>query len=109
MYSVATAKFFSALGIEDFPVFALVAEGSLGVLTCLRWPSAQYVKMLEANARSFDIATPIGAFHFATFLCLLATEYADEVGRKLEEVKGDFIRKYKNSDPSLRWNMKQQI
>lgn len=34
MYGIATAKFLSVLGIEDFPVFTLVTEGSLGVVTC---------------------------------------------------------------------------
>jgi hypothetical protein len=34
MYAVAMVKFLAAIGIKKFPVFTLITEGSIGVVTC---------------------------------------------------------------------------
>ncbi|KAJ7224969.1 hypothetical protein B0H12DRAFT_1328780 [Mycena haematopus] len=72
MYLVSMVAFYTALGVEDFPFFALVTSGKAGAIL-MAWKSSKHAKtyLIERNVRTFDISSPIQAFHFATFLLRL--------------------------------------
>jgi len=113
MYSTASVKFLAALGITDFPVFSLVTEGCIGVVTCT-WlerdrDELECTYIAERDARAFDISTPIGAFHYATFLCMVATRHALALKEELEKKKEDFYCRFGEGHESTRWTMTDQV
>ncbi|KAJ7263684.1 hypothetical protein B0H12DRAFT_1217397 [Mycena haematopus] len=87
MYLVSMIAFYTALGIEDYPFFALVTSGKMGAIL-MAWKSSKHARthLIERNVRTFDISSPIQAFHFATFLLRLRddqTKLKDLVKSKL--------------------------
>ncbi|KAJ7645789.1 hypothetical protein B0H17DRAFT_1215917 [Mycena rosella] len=72
MYLVSMVAFYSALGVDDYPFFALVTSGKVGAIL-MAWKSSKHDRtyLIERNVRNFDISSPIQAFHFATFLLRL--------------------------------------
>ncbi|KAJ7714769.1 hypothetical protein DFH07DRAFT_863228 [Mycena maculata] len=72
MYLTSMVAFYTTLGVEDYPFFALVTSGKVGAIL-MAWKSSEHCRtyLIERNVRSFDISSPIQAFHFATFLLRL--------------------------------------
>ncbi|KAJ7248848.1 hypothetical protein B0H12DRAFT_1234838 [Mycena haematopus] len=72
MYLVSMVAFYTALGVDDYPFFALVTSGKTGAIL-MAWKSSKHGRtyLIERNVRTFDISSPIQAFHFATFLLRL--------------------------------------
>ncbi|EPQ57658.1 hypothetical protein GLOTRDRAFT_137917 [Gloeophyllum trabeum ATCC 11539] len=124
MYTVAASKFLANLGIYDFPVFGLVTDGTLGAVSCTYTTDAdtsrggskssykdnvsvEFTYVAEADAHVFDISTPLGAFHFSTFLCMLAEVHARTLNEKLADVKERLEAMCRDDDPRLVWNAEQ--
>ncbi|EPQ59865.1 hypothetical protein GLOTRDRAFT_126158 [Gloeophyllum trabeum ATCC 11539] len=121
MYAVTASKFLAHLGIYDFPTFGVVTNGALGAVTCTYTSRArdgtaspkdpEITRVVEARARLFNLAHPLGAFHFATFLCMVAHDHAAELRKRLEEVEGDFKAEFHaqaRAGRSLVWSRDMQ-
>jgi len=130
MYCVAGVSFLKALGITGYPVFGLVTSGTIGkVILC--WhsekqkvnlstvfhlhsdgdPTQQRIYLLERNVRTFDIAVPLQAFQFATFVLRLA-KYGKEVKDQLmvgENLKVKFYKLARSASDELQWTKEHQF
>ncbi|KZT20948.1 hypothetical protein NEOLEDRAFT_1244908 [Neolentinus lepideus HHB14362 ss-1] len=123
LYTVAGSKFLAHLGVYDFPVFGLVTDGARGAVSCTytsppekkegarstKAPLLETTRVTEGNARIFDISTPLGAFHFSTFLCMLVKEHAPLLEERLNRVRKEFQSRCLAKDPSLLWSMTLQL
>ncbi|KAI0066302.1 hypothetical protein BV25DRAFT_1821229 [Artomyces pyxidatus] len=115
MHMTATVKFLAALGVVRFPVFGVLATGTEAAVVCA-WtvdelPPQEHVEpvhILERNGRSYDIATPLGAFNFLTFLGYLRFVHAKELVRRVEAVKEAFLEKLERGDEAVKWTMADQ-
>ncbi|EPQ57881.1 hypothetical protein GLOTRDRAFT_21349, partial [Gloeophyllum trabeum ATCC 11539] len=57
---------------------------------------------------SFDISSPLGAFHYATFCCLVATTFADALKNEFEAARDSFLEMRKKQGKALQWSMEHQ-
>ncbi|KAF8075836.1 hypothetical protein FPV67DRAFT_1469446 [Lyophyllum atratum] len=113
MYAIACTKFYAALGSYGIPVFTIITEGPIAVITVTYgeiWeehpfdrkkydgsnigkegglqqpvPKPTKVHIVERNVVSYDISNPLGILNFATFLIKLRIEHAPNI---LKEVGG---------------------
>ncbi|KAF8075828.1 hypothetical protein FPV67DRAFT_1664153 [Lyophyllum atratum] len=113
MYAIACTKFYAALGIYGMPVYTIITEGPIAVITVtygeewedhpfdrkkydvsnvgkeggLPQPASKPTKVhiIERNVVSYDISKPLGILNFATFLIQLRIEHAPHI---LDEVGG---------------------
>ncbi|KAF7336048.1 hypothetical protein MSAN_02318600 [Mycena sanguinolenta] len=77
MYLVSVVAFYSAIGIEDYPFYSVVTSGTLGaVIMAWKSPKNKVIYLMDRNVTTFNIAIPIEAFHFATFLLRLHDDRA---------------------------------
>ncbi|GBE87639.1 hypothetical protein SCP_1103160 [Sparassis crispa] len=93
-YCVASVTFLAALGIEGYPVFTLITNGKVGAVL-LSWQSQgkkKKIYIIERNVCTFDLADPLQAFHFATFLVRLRRQHR-ELKALFEKEKANFRRK----------------
>jgi len=110
LYTVAASQFFAHLGILDFPTFGLITDGALGATTCTyttaggKQPSKEVTYVAEANGQIFDLSSPLGAFHFCTFLCMILTRHATALGSRLNAVKDQFQERCRRQNPDEPWN-----
>lgn len=127
MYTVAASKFLAHLGICEFPTFGLIGTGSIGAVTCTyTMPAPAQVRsntsgatieqtddleityVVEAGARLFDLSTPIGVFHFSTFLCMLLHDHAKDMKAKLAEARPDFHTMCRDEGQKVVWTRDMQ-
>ncbi|KAK7054038.1 hypothetical protein R3P38DRAFT_2854128 [Favolaschia claudopus] len=75
LYLIALISYYAALDILDRPFYVLVTNGPKGALL-MGWKSmgSERIYVVERNVVQFDISTPLGAYHFATFLLRLREE-----------------------------------
>lgn len=59
---------------------------------------------MEWNVHSFDIAEPLSAYHFTTFLARLATH-----STKLESLYADVQRRTNVGETNMAWAKKDQL
>ncbi|KAH9929306.1 hypothetical protein B0H21DRAFT_700160, partial [Amylocystis lapponica] len=90
IYSVAAVKFLEDIGITDFPVFSALTDGPKVSLPSA-WLTDEIVHIFERNTQSFDISTPLGAWHYATVLCRIAVVQARKLRERYEEVREEFL------------------
>ncbi|KAJ6580310.1 hypothetical protein B0H10DRAFT_1962594, partial [Mycena sp. CBHHK59/15] len=85
MYLASLVAFYSALGIDDYPFYGLVACGKVGSLL-MAWKSSTHKQtyLVEHNVCKFDITVPIEAFQFATFLLRLRDDQ-QRLKKRVEE------------------------
>ncbi|KAJ7831584.1 hypothetical protein B0H14DRAFT_1180907 [Mycena olivaceomarginata] len=89
MYLVSVVSFYSsALGISNFPFYCLVTSGALGAVL-MGWHSSKEneIYVLDRNTQTFNIAFPLQAFHFATFLLRLRDNQAELTQRIKDALK----------------------
>ncbi|KAK0434344.1 hypothetical protein EV421DRAFT_1840832 [Armillaria borealis] len=105
MYMVSGVMHLKSLGITRYPVFGLATNGTVGALLCC-WYSKRLdrIFIMDRNIRLFDIASPIQAYHFMTFLLRLR-RWSDEQLKKHQvrilENAGAFL-------PDRTWTRKAQ-
>lgn len=69
-----------------------------------------FIKIVERNARAFDLSDPLDAFNYATFLLMLATEHARKIHEAFKTIEEDFVERCKkNDDQLLNWTMAAQF
>ncbi|KAI0054618.1 hypothetical protein BV25DRAFT_1922523 [Artomyces pyxidatus] len=117
MHLTAAAKFLAALGILDFPVFGVYVRSTLGVIVCA-WKSSTVpaedadipmVHIFEWRCQKCDLATPLGAFNYATFLAYIRCVRAKELVRRFgEDERRVFLEKLERGDDSLEWTSEHQ-
>ncbi|THH09318.1 hypothetical protein EW146_g8714 [Bondarzewia mesenterica] len=93
----------------DTSTGSYVTEGSIGIVTCT-WMTQeeQNTCTLERNARAYDISDPIGAFNFATFLCMLAHVHVPRLRQALDKLKDKFLEDFSENMKTIRWTMEHQ-
>jgi hypothetical protein len=95
MYLVSTVRFLAALGIKGFPVFGLMTSGQIGgIMMAWQSESGNKIYILERNMRLFNLASPIEAFQFATFLVQLQ-DHTDNLKNLFHGCKDEFFKKLK--------------
>ncbi|KAF8912315.1 hypothetical protein CPB85DRAFT_1181636, partial [Mucidula mucida] len=72
LYLVSAVVFLASLGFKKQPVYAVVTDGTVGVVLCC-WHSAESdtIFIMDRNVRSYDISSPIRMYQFATFMIRL--------------------------------------
>ncbi|KAH9933529.1 hypothetical protein B0H21DRAFT_82739 [Amylocystis lapponica] len=100
MYSTAIAQFLHEVGIDDFAIFSLVADGTVGNLA-MSWYSGQdkRIYIMEQCLQAFDISTVSGAYHFATVLARLQ-DHARDLEKKFGTLEKQFYEKVKTLSES---------
>ncbi|PCH44662.1 hypothetical protein WOLCODRAFT_154702 [Wolfiporia cocos MD-104 SS10] len=78
LYSTAAARFLETIGITRQPVFGVMSDGPVAVLTST-WVDGEYVHIFEEHIESFDISTAFGAWHYATVLARIAVKYGPKL------------------------------
>ncbi|KAH9929314.1 hypothetical protein B0H21DRAFT_700154 [Amylocystis lapponica] len=110
MYSVAIARFLEAVGITDFLVFSALSDGPQVLLpgVCVK---EGIVYIFERNTQSFDISTPLGAWHYATVLCRIAVMQSKKLLGRFEEVRDEFLQQVNGEDGKglKEWTLDDQI
>ncbi|GBE90005.1 hypothetical protein SCP_1800270 [Sparassis crispa] len=107
-YCVASVTFLAALGIEGYPVFALVTNGKVGAVL-LSWQSPGMKKkiyIIERNVCTFDLGDPLQAFHFATFLVRLRHQHGQL--KELFEKEKEIFRGKVSAEQFEEWMMTAQ-
>ncbi|KAH9946444.1 hypothetical protein B0H21DRAFT_415957 [Amylocystis lapponica] len=100
MHSTAIAQFLHEVGIDDFGIFSLVADGTVGNLA-MSWYSGQdkRIYIMEQCLQAFDISTVSGAYHFATVLARLQ-DHARDLEKKFGTLEKQFYEKVKTLSES---------
>ena len=66
---------------------------------------AQLMHLFEREAESFDISTPLGAWHYATVLSRLAVMHSEELFQRFSQVQKGLVESLKT--PKDRDNLKK--
>jgi hypothetical protein len=134
-YTVAALKFLAICGIEEFLIFNLYTEGTVGVVQA-GWEEkeARYsvrisdsfpcqclhrmqdiakggTHLLDRNCQAFDISNVLGAFNLAIFLAKLAHQHVPRLLNKFEESKQlDLAKRLREAkDVDLKWKHSHQM
>ncbi|KAI6008102.1 hypothetical protein F5J12DRAFT_936555 [Pisolithus orientalis] len=98
MYLTALVKFLQAMGVMDFPVYGVEANGSVVSLPVAVLQSDEnIVHLFEWLVEKLDISSPLGAWHYATILCKLTTIHAGVLEGKFEDVEKNLIMSLLNN------------
>ncbi|EIW83881.1 hypothetical protein CONPUDRAFT_163146 [Coniophora puteana RWD-64-598 SS2] len=113
MCAASGAAFFGAAGLSNVPVFSLVTNGTQGVLTCA-WAEVydgfQRIRIAERNGVLFDLANPLSAFHFATFLVRLRREHGALLRERLDEhTMARWRERLERGEYETRWTMAHYV
>ncbi|KAK0476391.1 hypothetical protein IW261DRAFT_1609579 [Armillaria novae-zelandiae] len=105
MYTVGGVMHLKSLGISRYPVFGLATNGTVGALLCC-WYSKRLdrIFIMDRNIRLFDIASPIQAYHFMTFLLRLRRWSDEQLNKhqvRISKNTGTFL-------PDHSWSRKAQ-
>ncbi|KAJ6611598.1 hypothetical protein B0H10DRAFT_353035 [Mycena sp. CBHHK59/15] len=105
MYLASLVAFYSALGIDDYPFYGLVAYGKVGSLL-MAWKSSTHKQtyLVEHNVCKFDITVPIEAFQFATFLLRLRDDQ-----QRLKKRVEERLKKGVDRERLRRWTKSAQM
>ncbi|KAJ6578995.1 hypothetical protein B0H10DRAFT_2235989 [Mycena sp. CBHHK59/15] len=105
MYLASLVAFYSALGIDDYPFYGLVACGKVGSLL-MAWKSSTHKQtyLVEHNVCKFDITVPIEAFQFATFLLRLRDDQ-----QRLKKRVEERLKKGVDRERLRRWTKSAQM
>ncbi|KAH7882402.1 hypothetical protein F5I97DRAFT_356980 [Phlebopus sp. FC_14] len=119
MYAVSATAFLANIGITDYPVFTLTADGPIGALG-MAWFSKALKRtfIMERNVVTFDIAQPLGAFHFACTMLKLA-RHSEKLTGEFNRIEDAFYGRLKNEvtvnqdrkvtlGRTLKWTRKSQ-
>ena len=125
-YLVSVVTHLATLGIKGFPVFGLVTSGQVGGVL-MAWKSEvndvrvlttffhtvpvlicvpQKINIIERNIRTYNLTSPIQAFHFASFLLRLR-EHTDTLKGLFDKGKGKFF-KQAEKEQLLKWTHEEQ-
>ncbi|KAK7695414.1 hypothetical protein QCA50_000050 [Cerrena zonata] len=112
LYTTSMVKFLQMLGITDFPVFGVIAEGPVGVVSCAWGENIDEevtTRLADRLLRGFDISTPLGALNYATFLLMISYEHGERLRSKFaDETIQQKVRAWLANDATAaNWNMEQ--
>ncbi|PCH39373.1 hypothetical protein WOLCODRAFT_85527 [Wolfiporia cocos MD-104 SS10] len=107
LYSTAAARFLESVGITRQPVFGIVSDGPVAMLTTT-WVDGEYVHIFEEHTESFDISTAFGAWHYATVLARIAVKYGPKLIQQFKMKREDFIARLNEQTPEMRWRQSHQ-
>ncbi|KAI0045986.1 hypothetical protein FA95DRAFT_1455087, partial [Auriscalpium vulgare] len=89
LYLIASVYFLKALGITDFPVFGLAAEGHRGFLFSAMYltadgppPQNECALIMDRYSMQFSLDNPLEVYHFCVILRRLATRHAADLEAK---------------------------
>ncbi|KAI0940459.1 hypothetical protein AcW1_003650 [Taiwanofungus camphoratus] len=110
LYFTALLRFLEAIGITDYPIYSVLAEGPQATLSSARINDG-VVHIFERHTLSFDISTAIGAWHYATVLCRIAIEQSKELYRRFTQIKDNLVARLQNEelDVHLKWTHAMQV
>ncbi|KAI0039041.1 hypothetical protein FA95DRAFT_1104006 [Auriscalpium vulgare] len=115
MNLTAAVKYLAALDIWNFAVFGLLTKGTAGVVVAA-WavPSTENrpteVHILERSCCAFNLATPLGAFHYATFLSWLQLVHGKNLLEAFDDGKRQaFLERLEKGHESIQWAMRPQL
>ncbi|KAI0037635.1 hypothetical protein FA95DRAFT_1614025, partial [Auriscalpium vulgare] len=124
--------FLVALDVWNFPVFGLITKGAVGIVVAAwaepggeDWDVRLFhifipdldvdagkklcppvVRILERSCCLFDLATPLGAFHYTTFLSWLQDVHAKALVEVFDDAKhANFLKRLESGDESIKWAM----
>ncbi|KAI0048862.1 hypothetical protein FA95DRAFT_1653355 [Auriscalpium vulgare] len=116
LYLIASVYFLKALGITNFPVYGLAAQGHEGFLFSATYttqhgpdPTKECVLILDRCVVGFSLANPLEVFHFCVILQRLATRHAAELKARFEKVKPKLLKTLAEDSAErtalLKWHM----
>ncbi|KAI0918133.1 hypothetical protein AcV5_002904 [Taiwanofungus camphoratus] len=110
LYCTALLRFLEAIGITDYPIYSVLAEGPQATLSSARIRNG-VVHIFERHTLSFDISTAIGAWHYATVLCRIAIQQSKELYTRFLQIKDSLIVRLQNGklDAHLQWTQAMQL
>ncbi|KAI0918097.1 hypothetical protein AcV5_002870 [Taiwanofungus camphoratus] len=110
LYCTALLRFLEAIGITDYPIYSVLAEGPQATLSSARIRNG-VVHIFERHTLSFDISTAIGAWHYATVLCRIAIQQSKELYIRFLQIKDSLIVRLQNGklDAHLQWTQVMQL
>ncbi|EKM56733.1 uncharacterized protein PHACADRAFT_27519 [Phanerochaete carnosa HHB-10118-sp] len=103
IHSAAMSKFLSRLGMTDLPVFKLLTDGTVGIVTCAF--TLLITHIMDCNLFTFNISKPKDALIFAVFLFRLSHGHVPKLVEALK-VPCDGIRYC--SHKLLKWTQTAQ-
>lgn len=111
MHLTALVKFLQTIGITNFPVYGVEADGpNVSLPTAVLRGDDNIVYLFERLVERLDISTPLGARHYATILCRLANIHAGLLGERLEMAKEDLITSLRKKGKDMEgWTITHQL
>ncbi|EED81527.1 predicted protein [Postia placenta Mad-698-R] len=91
LYCTAAARFLETIGITKVPIFSVVSDGASVVLTTA-WVNDGVVQIFERHTQSFDISSPIGAWHYASVLARIAVIWGPQLAERFSAVREGYIK-----------------
>ncbi|OSX63955.1 hypothetical protein POSPLADRAFT_1168117 [Postia placenta MAD-698-R-SB12] len=108
IYCVSAARFLEAIGIDEFPIFSVLSDGPLTVLA-VTWAKDGVVRIFERHMMSFDVSSPLGAWHYATVMARIAVFWGTALAKRFALVRDAFVTGVEKDDPKLRWTHAHQV
>lgn len=108
IYCVSAARFLEAIGIDEFPIFSVLSDGPLTVLA-VTWAKDGVVRIFERHMMSFDVSSPLGAWHYATVMARIAVFWGTALAKRFALVRNAFVKGVEKDDPKLRWTHAHQV
>jgi len=113
MYCTAATRFLEAVGITEYPVFSVICDGPLAMLTVAWADKEGIVHVAERHTEQFDISTPLGSWEYATVLCRLALWQSKALLKEFKLAEAKLVELLQlpvdQRDAKLKWTMKHQI
>ncbi|PCH44690.1 hypothetical protein WOLCODRAFT_77454 [Wolfiporia cocos MD-104 SS10] len=107
LYSTVAARFLETVGITRQPVFGVMSDGPVAMLTST-WVDGEYVHIFEEHIESFDISTAFGAWHYAMVLARIAVRYGPKLVEQFKLKQEDFIKRLNEQMPEMCWRQSHQ-
>ncbi|KIO14435.1 hypothetical protein M404DRAFT_5804 [Pisolithus tinctorius Marx 270] len=111
MHLTASVKFLQTIGITNFPVYGVEADGpNVSLPTAVLRGDDNIVYLIERLVERLDISTPLGAWHYVTILCRLANIHAGLLGERFEMAKEDLITSLRKKGKDMEgWTITHQL
>ncbi|TBU28833.1 hypothetical protein BD311DRAFT_806688 [Dichomitus squalens] len=111
MYTTSAARFLSAMGMADYPVFGMTAAGTRCYLS-ISWYSTKFdlgvptPHVIESKHESlfFDLEKPVDILQFIIFLFRLG-EYAQQVWKKYQECREMLLSSLAGTKEPKSWTL----
>jgi len=113
MCCTAATRFIEAVGITQYPLFSIICDGPLAMLTVAWADKEGIVHIAERHTEQYDISTPLGCWGYATVLCRLALWQSKALLSEFRSVEAHLVGQLQLSanerDVRLGWTRKHQI